>query len=267
MRKRSWRRCGGWTVRTRQAVPAIGVKRLAAGERAVDLRDAIIWQNVLDSTSSINTTVFATHNTSDFADTSKQNLHPDLIEDLVAVGRNADSVKLATSMEDAAHEALEPARQVVTDINDRLAGPDLWSDDVAERLRQTARENLFGLDDSDVSPSLEDDGEPFSDEIIDYELDDLDFQGSPTAVDALPLTDDLFAVVLAYDVDANYRIEVSTSGFWRRPNLVPDGVDLSGDERSAHFHGYANARALFDARYQVSTGALTEISIIALSGN
>lgn len=230
-------------------------------------RDAIIWRNVLDSTSSVNTTVFATANTSDFADSTKKSLHPDLVADLIDAGRSADSLKLVTSMEEAAHAALQPAREVVTTINERLAVHDEWADDVAERLRQTATANLFGLDDSDVSPELESGGEPFAGDIIDYELDDLDFEGSPTAVDALPLTDDLFAVVLAYDVNASYRVEISTSAFWRQPNLVPDDVDLSGDERSAFFRGYADGKALFDARYQVSTSALTEISIIALSAS
>jgi hypothetical protein len=64
--------------------------------------------------------------------------------------------------------------------------------------------------------------------------------------------------------DTLYRLEMTTSGFWRQPSLVPEDVDLAPDGRSAYFGGIADVRALFNARFHTDSGELTDLSLMGL---
>ena len=124
---------------------------------------------------------------------------------------------------------------------------------------------MFGVDDSRVGKiAIESGGEHFSGDVVGSDLDDVTITGPPTVVDAFPLTERTYAVIIEAGADALYELEVSTVGFWRQPERIPADVRLSADERSAYFSGFANVRALFDARYDLDTDTLQGISLMGI---
>jgi rRNA-processing protein FCF1 len=228
-------------------------------------RDALIWETVLGSASDTVVTVLATDNINDFGDDGSEGLHPDLLEDITGKGLSDGAVRLVRSLDAAAHLALEPAREVLDRLRARLDDEPEWSDELLDRMRVEVQNEWPAIDDAGVSFDIESRAEPFETEIVGSELEDLTLSGPPTAVDAFPLTEDVYAVVLEASADAVYRVEVSTSGFSRRPHRVPTGLDLSRDEDIAYFAGFADVTALFDARFDVRTEELTELSLMGLA--
>jgi PIN domain len=228
-------------------------------------RDALIWETVLEGASSAQTTLLASDNVRDFADDSNTAPHPHLREDLTARGLDAAAVRLVRSFEEAAHVALEPAREVVDRLRERLAREPEWADELTEQMRQEVQADMPDIDDTGVVVSIESGGEPFEGDIVGSELEDVTISGAPSVADAFPLTDGVYAVQLEVPAEAVYELDVSTHGFWQQPNRVPANVRLSGDERSAYFSGFARVRALFDARYRAETDELSQLSLMGLA--
>jgi hypothetical protein len=229
-------------------------------------RDALIWQTVLDGANANTVTVFGANNPEDFADErDKSKLHPDLVEDLSARGLGASAVVLADSLDAVVRRVLEPARALLSELQQRLIDDDPWQTDLEEDIKALITAEGHYVDDSAVDVQIEDRGEPFADGIEDESLDDIVYRGGLTVADAWALSDDEFAIELRAHVDAVYDVQVSTAVFWRNPDLVPTGLDLSADERYATFAGFADAVAHIEGRYRRSTGVIEHLSLQHLS--
>lgn len=227
-------------------------------------RDALIWQAVVEGASNAQTTIFATNNTKDFAEHPSDSLHQHLLDDLDALGIRQEQVRLALSLEAAVRLAIEPADEVLESLRERLTNEPELADALEQEMRSLIDDEGAAIDDVGVSPTIEASGGPFEDAAVDHELEDLEVTGEPSVSDAYLLTDDVFVVQLEIHGEARYTIEVMTEGFSHHPKLVPPGIVLSLDERSAYFDGFADIRVLFDARYRPSTGQLSDLSLTGL---
>jgi hypothetical protein len=244
------------------------VERALARRRPFDrkghdgYRDTLIWHTVLGGITRNELTVLATDNHTDFADEQdKTKLHAHLRADLRVKRHRQSAARICGSLDEAVAVVLEPAREVVDLLQKRLAKDDDFRADVEGRMEQQAASERSYVDDSAVDVGIELAGEPFVNDIVDYELEDLHTFGGASVADAYALTDSEFVVWLEMAVEAVYDVEVSTAGFWHDPDRVPAGLRLSYDESSAYFSGFASATLHFGARYDTATGELSDLQL------
>lgn len=223
---------------------------------------------MLDDASATTVTVFGANNPDDFADeTDKTRLHADLVADLERRGLDSSAVELADSLDAVVRRVLEPARVVLAALQERLVGDDEWRSDLDARVEYLVSDEGLYADDSAVNVQIESGGEPFESDIESYEIKEITPWGGVSITDVWALTDDEFAVELKINADAVYELEVSTRSFWRNPDLVPAGLDLSRDERHATFSGFARVEVRVDGRYRKGSRVIEDLSLSHIAGD
>ena len=105
-------------------------------EHGVGFRDALIWETILNlvTREGYEGVIFITKNTKDFSE--KNDLHPDLIQDLESKGVNPDTVRLFVSVEQFIESLVIPALTDIQEIKDAIAAgshPEINLRDVTEQ--------------------------------------------------------------------------------------------------------------------------------------
>ena len=85
-------------------------------------QDALIWETILELTQKdgFESLALITGNTEDFADKNKEELHPDLISDLIEIKVDPDTVKLFTSLEEFIQSEVLPSLEEIQEIIDSI---------------------------------------------------------------------------------------------------------------------------------------------------
>lgn len=244
---------------------ALARRRPFTKEGKVGFRDALIWQAVLDGASDDAVSLLVAFNPIDFANDTKDALHPHLVEDVTSRGLSPDAVLLVQSFQEAANAALDPAWEIAQEIQDLLASDADWTSRLTDLLQEAAAIDLIAVEDHGVDIQLEEGAEPFGNEIIGLDLEEADLLGPPRLTTTFGLGDNVFTVRFAVPARAYYEVEIGTSGFWRNPKLVPDDLRLSRNEASAYFSAFADGDALFDARYDARGKTISDVSFLALA--
>lgn len=223
-------------------------------------RDALIWENVLQLAERA-PVVFAAANPRDFAsDSDGDRLHEDLVDDLRAAGLSDDRVRLSDSLDAAASLLLESAQDVLELLNQKLAEDRAFETDLNEQLEAAVAFPLMA-DEDDVDVELPSEVEELEHDIVSMELEELTGLGAPSFDEAWKLTDDEFTVAIETSAVAHFRVEITTPEFWRHPERIPLGIELSEDDRGAWVYGFAHVIATFDARYRTDTDVLRDIDL------
>jgi hypothetical protein len=122
---------------------AILVERSIAGRKpfrcsGVGYRDALIWQNVLDTAAS-GDVALVTANTRDFANATGSALHPDLVGDLDSIGTRS-TASLYTSLDDFIAAHIPPSKVALQHARDLLATNHHFAADLRERITKSLAE-------------------------------------------------------------------------------------------------------------------------------
>lgn len=97
--------------------------------------------------------------------------------------------------------------------------------------------------------------------IEEQELEGVYGLGSINFNDAHQISGDRFVVTAEVSAEANYRLSLSTSSFWRDPRRVPADLDLTAGERHAYIGGSARVVLLLRAEYDPGKDELGELEL------
>lgn len=229
-------------------------------------RDTLIWLNVLDLVNEDEELLFVTDDGDFLAKDDKGKLHQHLLDDLAERGINATSIRVCDSLEAAVEITLEPAREVLEKLKQRL-DTDI---DLQERVEQELEgltSDTYLIEDSEVDVAIDSEFEPFAGDLEEQELVEVFDLGSINLNDAHQISADRFVVTADVSAEADYRLSLSTAGFWRDPRRVPADLDLTADERHAYISGSARVRLLLRAEYDPERDMLGDLELEQMVGD
>ena len=230
-------------------------------------RDALIWETIMELATRCEPVVFITKDP-DFLDpATRGQLHPDLIEDLVAAGLPGDRIRPVESLKEAVEQVVQPARELLDSLRARLNSDAAWRERLVARLEELAAEDADAVG-FEVDVGLDMGVERYVEEIDGEELDYLDYFGKMAIADVLPLGADGFEVEIWLSATAFYDVSVILSDrVWDAPSKVraaiADGYGLS--ERSATIGGIAQVLLVFEATYDPESDEFADISLRRMS--